>query len=77
VPEGRRRPSCTSGLRRPGSNAVQGLAGDGLGDNAYLIIDGVDARVHYVELSASHDKARIECVAELLDLRLQPGFPLD
>jgi hypothetical protein len=31
----------------------KGLAGDGLGDKAYLIIDGVDARVHYVELNAT------------------------
>jgi len=27
----------------------KGLAGGGLGDKAYLVIDGVDARVHYVE----------------------------
>jgi len=31
----------------------KGLAGDGLGDKAYLVIDGVDARVHYVELNAT------------------------
>ena len=31
----------------------KGLAGDGLGDNAYLVIDGVDARLHYIELSTS------------------------
>jgi type IV secretory pathway VirD2 relaxase len=39
----------------------KGLAGDGLGDKAYLIIDGVDARVHYVELKATlvPDEARI------------------
>jgi type IV secretory pathway VirD2 relaxase len=30
----------------------RGLAGDGLTDKAYLVIDGVDARVHYVELDA-------------------------
>jgi type IV secretory pathway VirD2 relaxase len=30
----------------------KGLAGDGLSDKAYLVIDGVDARVHYVELNA-------------------------
>lgn len=27
----------------------KGLAGDGIGDAAYLVIDGVDGRVHYVE----------------------------
>ena len=31
----------------------KGLAGDGLTDKAYLVIDGVDARVHYLELDAS------------------------
>ncbi len=31
----------------------KGLAGDGLTDKAYLVIDGVDARVHYVELDAA------------------------
>ena len=36
----------------------KGLAGDGLGDNDYLIIDGVDARVHYIELSASQVSMR-------------------
>ena len=42
----------------------KGLAGDGLGDNAYLIVDGVDARVHYIELSASQvpDEARIGAI---------------
>jgi type IV secretory pathway VirD2 relaxase len=31
----------------------KGLAGDGLGDKAYLVIDGVDAYVHYVELHST------------------------
>jgi len=31
----------------------KGLAGDGLTDKSYLVIDGVDARVHYLELDAS------------------------
>ena len=31
----------------------KGLAGDGLTDKAYLVIDGVDARVHYLELDAA------------------------
>jgi type IV secretory pathway VirD2 relaxase len=30
----------------------KGLAGDGLGDKVYLVIDGVDARVHYLEMNA-------------------------
>lgn len=34
-----------------GRLAGRGLAGDGLGDEAYVILDGVDGRVHYVELS--------------------------
>ncbi len=28
----------------------KGLAGDGLGDTAYLVIDGIDGRVHYAEV---------------------------
>ncbi len=31
----------------------KGLAGDGLSDKAYLVVDGVDARVHYIELNAT------------------------
>jgi hypothetical protein len=31
----------------------KGLAGDGMGDKAYLVIDGVDAYVHYVELRST------------------------
>jgi hypothetical protein len=31
----------------------KGLAGDGLADKVHLVIDGVDARVHYVELDAA------------------------
>ena len=34
-----------------GRLAGRGLAGDGLGDEAYVILDGVDGRVHYVELN--------------------------
>lgn len=34
-----------------GRLAGRGLVGDGLGDEAYVILDGVDGRVHYVELS--------------------------
>jgi type IV secretory pathway VirD2 relaxase len=30
----------------------KGLAGDGLGDKAYLVIDGIDARLHYVEVGS-------------------------
>jgi type IV secretory pathway VirD2 relaxase len=30
----------------------KGLAGDGIGDKVYLVIDGVDARVHYLEMNA-------------------------
>ena len=42
----------------------KGLAGDGLGDKLYLVIDGVDARVHYVELSATlvPDEAQIGAI---------------
>ena len=42
----------------------QGLAGDGLGDKAYLVIDGVDARLHYVEVSTTRvpDEARIGAI---------------
>ena len=39
----------------------KGLAGDGLGDKVYLVIDGVDARVHYLEMHAKlvPDEAQI------------------
>jgi type IV secretory pathway VirD2 relaxase len=42
----------------------KGLAGDGLTDKAYLVIDGVDARVHYLELDAAvmPDEARIGAI---------------
>jgi hypothetical protein len=42
----------------------KGLAGDGLGDKAYLVIDGVEARVHYVEVDAAllPDEVRIGAV---------------
>ena len=42
----------------------KGLAGDGLGDKAYLVIDGVDAYVHYVELRSTEvpDEARIGAI---------------
>ena len=42
----------------------KGLAGDGLGDKAYLVLDGVDARVHYIELNATlvPDDARIGAI---------------
>ncbi len=45
----------------------KGLAGDGLGDKAYLVIDGVDARVHYVELSATlvPDEVRIGTIVSV------------
>jgi type IV secretory pathway VirD2 relaxase len=42
----------------------KGLAGDGLTDKAYLVIDGVDARVHYLELDAAlmPEEARIGAI---------------
>jgi hypothetical protein len=42
----------------------KGLAGDGLTDKAYLVIDGVDARVHYLELDARliPEEARIGAI---------------
>jgi len=45
----------------------KGLAGDGLDDKAYLVVDGVDARVHYVELDAPllPDEARIGAILSL------------
>ena len=41
-----------------------GLAGDGLGDKVYLVIDGVDARVHYLEMHAKlvPDEAQIGAI---------------
>jgi type IV secretory pathway VirD2 relaxase len=45
----------------------KGLAGDQLGDRIHLVIDGIDARVHYVEIAngAQADKARIGSVIEI------------
>jgi hypothetical protein len=42
----------------------KGLAGDGLADKVHLVIDGVDGRVHYVELDAAlvPDEARIGAI---------------
>jgi type IV secretory pathway VirD2 relaxase len=42
----------------------KGLAGDGLGDKAYLVIDGVDAYVHYVELRSTQvpDDVRVGAI---------------
>jgi len=42
----------------------KGLAGDGLADKVHLVIDGVDGRVHYVELDAVlvSDDARIGAI---------------
>ncbi len=39
----------------------KGLAGDGLGDKAYLVIDGIDAQLHYVEVRDTRvpDEVRI------------------
>ena len=43
---------------------AKGLAGDGLADKVHLVIDGVDGRVHYVELDAAlvPDEARIGAI---------------
>jgi type IV secretory pathway VirD2 relaxase len=45
----------------------KGLAGDGLDDKTFLVIDGVDARVHYLELDAAllPDEARIGAILTL------------
>ena len=42
----------------------KGLAGDGLADKVHLVVDGVDGRVHYVELDAAlvPDEARIGAI---------------
>jgi type IV secretory pathway VirD2 relaxase len=42
----------------------KGLAGDGLADKVHLVIDGVDGRVHYVELDAAlvPEEARIGAI---------------
>jgi hypothetical protein len=42
-------------LRSPvtGHLRAKGLAGDGLADKVYLVVDGVDGRVHYVEVDAA------------------------
>ena len=52
------------GVAITGHLVGKGLAGDGLGDKAYLVLDGVDARVHYIELNATlvPDEARIGAI---------------
>jgi hypothetical protein len=45
----------------------KGLAGDGLTDKVHLVIDGVDARVHYMELDAAlvPEDARIGAILSI------------
>ena len=45
----------------------KGLAGDGLADKVYLVIDGVDGRVHYVEVDAAlvPDDARVGAIVSV------------
>jgi type IV secretory pathway VirD2 relaxase len=45
----------------------KGLVGDGLADKVHLVIDGVDGRVHYVELDAAlvPDEARIGAILSI------------
>jgi type IV secretory pathway VirD2 relaxase len=46
---------------------AKGLAGDGLADKVHLVIDGVDGRVHYVELDAAivPEDARVGAILTL------------
>lgn len=50
-----------------GRVAGKGLAGDQLGDRLNLVIDGIDGRVHYLEIAnaAQAEEARINSIVEI------------
>ena len=53
----------------------RGLAGDELGDRVHLIVDGLDGRVHYVELPAAGADAANPPIGAIVELGAERGAP--
>jgi len=52
----------------------KGLAGDQLSDRMYLVIDGIDARAHYVEITNAEraEEARVGSIVEVGRTKIEP-----
>ncbi|WP_249296577.1 DUF3363 domain-containing protein [Acidiphilium multivorum] len=53
----------------------RGLGGDELGDRVHLIVDGLDGRVHYVELPAAGADAANRPIGAIVELAAERGAP--
>ena len=53
----------------------RGLGGDELGDRVHLIVDGIDGRVHYVELPAAGADAANTPIGAIVELAAKRGAP--
>jgi len=53
----------------------RGLGGDELGDRIHLIVDGLDGRVHYVELPAAGADAANTPIGAIVELGAERGAP--
>ncbi len=53
----------------------RGLAGDELGDRVHLIVDGLDGRIHYVELPATGADAANPPIGAIVELAAERGAP--
>ncbi len=53
----------------------RGLGGDELGDRVHLIVDGLDGRVHYVELPAAGADAANPPIGAIVELGAERGAP--
>ncbi len=53
----------------------RGLGGDELGDRVHLIVDGIDGRVHYVELPAAGADAANTPIGAIVELAAERGAP--
>ena len=53
----------------------RGLAGDELGDRVHLIVDGLDGRVHYVDLPAAGADAADTPIGAIVELGVERGAP--
>ena len=52
-----------------------GLGGDELGDRVHLIVDGLDGRVHYVELPAAGTDIAHTSIGAIVELAAERGAP--
>ena len=53
----------------------RGLGGDELGDRVHLIVDGLDGRVHYVEVPAAGADAANPPIGAIVELAAERGAP--